>query len=117
MRKAGGVKIVYIDRPVVQEKIVTKTVESTEQIKSLQRNLAAAPITKKSAPSAYHMATNATVYSMPNGTKVDTWESGRSFTSGTSRDGWVKITGYFVNRVWQAASEELWVKESDVIKR
>jgi len=77
----------------------------------------AVPLTKKVTPSAYRMATNATVYSTPNGIKVDTWESGRSFTSGTSRDGWVKITGYFVNRVWQAASEELWVKESDVIKR
>ena len=74
-------------------------------------------VIKKSSPSAYRMATNATIYSAPNGTKADIWESGRSFTSGTSYDGWVKITGYFVNRVWQPASEELWVKESDVIRR
>lgn len=75
------------------------------------------PVVKKSSPSAYRMAINATVYSAPNGAKVDTWESGRSFTSGTSSEGWVKITGYFVNRVWQSADEELWVKEGDVIRR
>lgn len=72
---------------------------------------------KKSAPSAFRMATNAPVYNAPGGSIVDTWEARRSFTSGTVSNGWIKITGYFVNRVWQRADEELWVKESDVIRR
>lgn len=72
---------------------------------------------KKSAPSAYRMATNAPVYNAPGGSVVDTWEARRSFTSGTVSNGWIKITGYFVNRVWQRADQELWVKESDVIRR
>lgn len=72
---------------------------------------------KKSAPSAYRMAKNAPIYSAPGGSVVDTWEERRSFTSGTAGNGWVKITGYFVNRVWQRADQDLWVKESDVIKR
>lgn len=72
---------------------------------------------KKSAPSAYRMATNAPVYNAPGGSVVDTWEARRSFTSGTVNNGWIKITGYFVNRVWQRADEDLWVKESDVIRR
>ena len=238
LKQAGGVKIVYKDRPVVQEKIVTKTIESNEKITSLQRDLATAQITianlqniplktakdkivekvvyrdrpvehekivekivyrdrpiakdkvvekvvektvykelkvpksvpktvlkaeairqeplkkqvvdikvtdeqkrrqadklalelerkkstkpvsgtsiKRSAPSAYRMATIASIYNAPNGTKVDMWEAGRSFTSGTSNGGWVKITGYFVDRVWHRADEDYWVKESDVIRR
>ena len=72
---------------------------------------------KGGAPSAYRMATNAPVYNAPGGSVVDTWEARRSFTSGTVSNGWIKITGYFVNRVWQRADEELWVKESDVIRR
>lgn len=72
---------------------------------------------KKSGPSAYRMATDASVYNAPNGRVVDTWEARRSFTSGTTANGWVKITGYFVNRVWQRADQDLWVKESDVIRR
>lgn len=79
--------------------------------------VAASEPVKKSSPSAYRMATNAPVYNAPGGSVVDTWEARRSFTSGTSLNGWVKITGYFVNRVWQRADEEMWVKESDVIKR
>lgn len=89
--------------------VVPKTVVSAS--KSSSSNV------KRSTPSAYRMATNAGIYNSINGTKIDMWESGRSFTSGTSSNGWVKITGYFVNRVWRAADEELWVKESDVIKR
>ncbi len=74
-------------------------------------------VVKKGSPSAYRFASNAGVYNGINGTKIDMWEQGRSFTSGTSSGGWVKITGYFVNRVWQPAGEEMWVKESDVIRR
>jgi hypothetical protein len=74
-------------------------------------------IPKKSGPSAYRMATNAPVYNAPGGSVVDTWEEKRSFTSGTTANGWVKITGYFVNRVWTSAERDLWVKESDVIRR
>lgn len=166
-------KVVYKDRPVIQEKIVEKVVvksnDATEKLnRALQQKLAeneaqmeklkaktaklvppkttkmavqsvavpektskvlkapeskvpvAASSTstgKKSAPSAYRMATNAPVYNAPGGSVVDTWEARRSFTSGTVSNGWIKITGYFVNRVWQRADEELWVKESDVIRR
>ncbi|MFZ3052795.1 MAG: hypothetical protein WA099_05240, partial [Sulfuricurvum sp.] len=45
LKQAGGVKTVYKDRPIVQEKIVTKTIESNEKIISLQRDLATAQIT------------------------------------------------------------------------
>jgi len=75
------------------------------------------PSKKGGNPSAYRMASNAPVYNAPGGSVVDTWEARRSFTSGTAKNGWIKITGYFVNRVWQRADEDLWVKESDVIRR
>ena len=159
-------KIVYRDRPIAKEKVLEKVVEKTvykelkvpksvpktvlkaeairqEPLKKqvvdikvtdeqkrrqadklaleLERKKSTKPVSgtsiKRSAPSAYRMATIASIYNAPNGTKVDMWEAGRSFTSGTSNGGWVKITGYFVNRVWQSADEDYWVKESDVIRR
>lgn len=160
-------KVVYKDRPVIQEKIVTKTVESTEKIKALQAKLtqaeaqiaklktvapaahpkrtviaaaavrntpsqtkapsvqaakkaaAPSPAPKKSGSSAYRMASNASIYNAPGGAPVDTWEARRSFTAGEPSGGWVHITGYFVNRVWQPTREDehLWVRESDVIRR
>lgn len=91
-----------------------KKVSSTPELK-VPAAASAAP--KKSAPSAYRMASDAPVYNAPGGSVVDTWEARRSFTSGTASNGWVKITGYFVNRVWQRADQDLWVKESDVIRR
>lgn len=163
-------KIVYKERPVVQEKIVTKTVEPTEKINALQtklaaaesqiaklktalaasrmkhgsavisaaparevrsavkvppaepaKNVAATPFQtpKKKGSSAYRMASNAPIYNAPSGSVIDNWEARRSFTAGEPSSGWVRITGYFVNRVWQPTREDelLWVRESDVIRR
>ncbi len=74
---------------------------------------------KKSKSSAYRMAANAPIYNAPGGSHIDTWEARRSFTAGNPSGGWVHITGYFVNRVWQptAPEENLYVRESDVIRR
>lgn len=65
------------------------------------------------------MATDAPIYNAPGGRQIDTWEAKRSFTAGNPSGGWVHITGYFVNRVWQSTKddENLYVKESDVIRR
>ena len=121
--KAEAIK----QQPVKQHVIDTKTMDEQKRRQAdklaleLERQKSAKTVSattlKRVAPSAYRMATIASIYNAPNGTKVDMWEAGRSFTSGTSSGGWVKITGYFVNRVWQSADEEYWVKESDVVKR
>ncbi len=74
---------------------------------------------KKTKSSAYRMASEAPIYNAPGGAQVDRWEARRSFTAGAPSGGWVHITGYFVNRVWQPTrdDEHLWVRESDVIRR
>ncbi|MDD5159448.1 MAG: IMCp domain-containing protein [Sulfuricurvum sp.] len=124
-------KVVYKDRPVIQEKIVTKIIKTPALPEKVSKVVhtpeAKAPITASITPvakkigfsSAYRMASNAPIYNAPNGSQVDTWEERRSFTAGNPSSGWVHITGYFVNRVWTAAREDenLWVKESDVIRR
>ena len=70
----------------------------------------------KAAP--FRLKNNAKIYnSFENPKYLFTWDKGRSFTSNQKTDGWVKITGYFVNRVWQPASEDLWVHEEDVLQR
>lgn len=102
-------------KSAVQNTTVAEKVQKTSPIAKAPEPASAT--VKKSAPSAYRMATDAPIYSAPGGSVVDTWEARRSFTSGTAANGWVKITGYFVNRVWQRADRDLWVKESDVIKR
>ena len=115
--KTAPVKISQNDQN--QRQIDKLALERERQLSALKTPIAVKSdtVVKKGSPSAYRFASNAGVYNGINGTKIDMWEQGRSFTSGTSSGGWVKITGYFVNRVWQPAGEEMWVKESDVIRR
>jgi peptidoglycan hydrolase CwlO-like protein len=88
-------------------------------VQPAKKAAAPSPAPKKSGSSAYRMASNASIYNAPGGAPVDTWEARRSFTAGEPSGGWVHITGYFVNRVWQPTREDehLWVRESDVIRR
>ncbi len=79
----------------------------------------AEPASKKTGAAAYRMAVDAPVYNAPSGSIVDTWEARRSFTAALPSGGWIRITGYFVNRVWQPTRDDeyLWVRERDVIRR
>jgi len=96
--------------------------KTTKMVASKELKAPAAVVStpvKQGKSSAYRMASNAPIYNAPGGSVVDTWEERRSFTAGNPSGGWVHITGYFVNRVWQrtAEGENLYVRESDVIRR
>lgn len=92
-----------------------KTLKTSEE----KTATSSATTTKKGGSSAYRISGNAPIYNAPGGSQIDTWEDRRSFTAGNPSGGWVHITGYFVNRVWQptAPGENLYVRESDVIRR
>lgn len=97
-------------------RIVAKAIAAPVIKPSPQAEKSASSSTKSSV---YRMANNASIYNAPNGKAIDTWEERRSFTGNSPANGWIHITGYFVNRVFQgtAAGENLWVKESDAIRR
>jgi len=67
--------------------------------------------------SAFRFNKQSAVYDAIDGDIIETWEEHTSFTSNQRTKNWVKITGYFVDKVWQGATQELWVKSSDVTKR
>ena len=67
--------------------------------------------------SAFRLNKNAVIYDKVNGEKIDEWNKETSFTSSIKTQNWVKITGYFVDKVWMRSSKELWIKSSDIIKR
>ena len=67
--------------------------------------------------SAFRMNGNVAVYDGADGSKLATWEDKTSFTSNQRVGKWIKITGYFVDKVWRPADRELWVKSCDVLKR
>jgi len=68
-------------------------------------------------PATYRIIQDADIYDGRDGAKLEIWEKGRSFTSHYRTDKWIKVSGYFVNRKWQAAGSEMWVKSAVVVKR
>ena len=67
--------------------------------------------------SAFRLRHDAPIYNDVKGSVIATWEAKTSFTSNQRFGKWIKITGYFTNRVWHSAEKELWVHSEDVIKR
>ncbi len=67
--------------------------------------------------SVYRMNKEADIYDMPDGEVIDRWEEKTSFTSNVSEGQWIMITGFFVDRRWQKAKKEMWVKAEDTLKR
>jgi len=48
---------------------------------------------------------------------IANWEKGRSFTSNMRTQSRIKITGYFVNKIWKKANKDMWVAVDNIIKR
>ncbi|MCX6077293.1 MAG: hypothetical protein NTW78_10495 [Campylobacterales bacterium] len=64
---------------------------------------------------SFRLTVDCEVYDSAGGTKVmATWIKGRSFTSNQRTKNWIKVTGYFVDKVWQKATEELWIEAANV---
>jgi len=55
------------------------------------------------------------IYDSIGGEVVESWEEKRSFTSNIKSENWIKITGYFEEKVWRASTQELWIKNEDVV--
>jgi len=69
------------------------------------------------ASGVYRMRGENAVYDKINGEVIAIWEDRRSFTSNVSKDGWIKITGYFVDRKWRRAKNEIWIQKEHTLKR
>lgn len=83
--------------------------------KEFQRNTGESLTSFKA--SSFRVNKLADIFQSIDGKKVDKWEKSRSFTSNLRSENWVKITGYFINKVWQPSAKELWIRSSDVTIR
>lgn len=67
--------------------------------------------------SAFRLNKDAGIYDAIDGALIENWENETSFTSNQRTQEWIKITGYFVDKVWRKADKEMWVKASDADQR
>ena len=66
-------------------------------------------------PTTFRLSSNAYVYKAPNSAqRLKIWEKGKLFTSYLRQGRWIKITGYFRNRHWKKAKENLWIESNAV---
>jgi len=67
--------------------------------------------------SSFRVNKDSNIYDGLNGVKTDVWDKDTSFTSNQKTKDWIKVTGYFVDKIWQKSKKELWIKTIDVIQR
>jgi len=68
-------------------------------------------------PYTYRLSRDAAIYNAIDGEKIEEWETQSSFTSSFRSKDWIKITGYFRDRVWHKSQRELWVRAKDAKQR
>lgn len=66
---------------------------------------------------SFRLLTESIIYDGINGKKVDKWEKYTSFTSNKKTKTWIKITGYFVDKKWRSARQNLWIKSAQVSRK
>jgi len=94
-----------------KEKEVIKIVKSKKLTKKAPQKV------KHIKPSNFRLKQDSFIYNKPNGKKMFKWLKNRTFTTNIRTDDWVKITGYFVNRRWTKAQEDMWIEADRVLKR
>ena len=94
---------------VMKEDRTRKTPSKKEQEQDI--------VEEQTQPSAYRLKHESDIYNSVAGDVIDRWEEERSFTSNIKYKNWIKITGYFVDKKWRKAGEDLWILEENVLKR
>ncbi len=65
----------------------------------------------------YSVKTEVNIYDIIDGEKIAVLRKSTSFTSNEKTLEWIKITGYFIDKVWRISDTEMWIKSSNVLKR
>jgi len=120
----GDTKSTPTDVKIYQNEIETLKIKIAELQKRLETNKFPKLVMKDEnsklitfKAATFKLNKDADIYDSVDGLKIDRWEDKTTFTSNQKKAGYIKITGYFVDRVWQPSDKELWIKESDVIKK
>ena len=65
----------------------------------------------------FRLSKDANIYNEEDGEILYTWEEGTSFTSSKRTDKMIKVTGYFVDKIWRSSQKAMWVKSEDAFER
>jgi len=66
---------------------------------------------------SFRLKEKSDIYDSINGKVIKNWEEGVSFTSNIASQNWIKITGYFIDKQWNGAKVDLWIRKNNVLQR
>lgn len=72
---------------------------------------------EKFKASTFRLNKDSTIYEGIDGKVLDKWSIDTSFTSSIKTQNWIKITGYFIDKVWLRSSKDMWIKLPNATKR
>lgn len=114
-------------KEIIKEVIVEKKIDQKDEnifpvlmpknTNVKKENLEIKEIEEETKPTTYRLKKDSRVFNKIGGKKIYLWEKGRSFTSNIKTQNFIKITGYFVDKKWQRAKEELWIEKEDAFER
>jgi hypothetical protein len=84
--------------------------------KPLQTKPTPACMYKVIKPTTFMTIKDTNVYQKPseNSNIISKWTKCTTFTSYKEKNGFVKVTGYFVNHKWVANDKDWWIKKCDI---
>lgn len=100
---------------IIVTKVVTQIVEEDNEFPKLQMKSDEKIETFKA--SSFRLKNDARIYDKIGGNEIDKWLAKTSFTSNQQTERWMKVTGYFVEKVWTKAATSMWIERADIIKR
>ena len=119
-KKDALLKKIAHENSVLLAKINAKTKDSFPKLvmkEKYQNNIEDDKSIHYFKASAFRLTKESTIYSDLKNTFFDKWEKETSFTSGERTATMIKITGYFVDKTWRKATQEMWVKAENTLKR
>lgn len=109
-------------KTIIKEREVPQAMHEENEFPKLKMKESSAKVTSESedlyaTQATFRLTNDSSIYNAINGAKVTQWSKDTSFTSNLRSKNWIRISGYFVDKVWQRAKEELWIENSNVMQR
>jgi hypothetical protein len=109
-------------KTTIKEREIPQSIDEENEFPKLKKKESSAKVTPESedlyaTQATFRLNNDSSIYNAINGAKVAQWNKDTSFTSNLRSKQWIRISGYFVDKVWQRAKEELWIENRNVTQR
>jgi len=111
-------KIVLLEKIIEKQKKMLKPTLKCEEPNTFPKLMMKGDVKIHSfKASSFRVNKLAPIYGDLKGNIIDEWEKETSFTSSQRTSTMIKITGYFIDKIWTKSKKDMWIKVEDATKR